>query len=248
MMYLDLAELPRLFQRRWCWSVERWNLATFRRRDHVGDPATSLESTIRDLVQSEIGSRPTGPIRLLTHLSYFGYCFNPLSIYFCFDPSGDQLHSVVAEVTNTPWAERHCYVLNARPETAEPQPSHHGFHFAKAFHVSPFMDMDIEYHWKMINPGETYTLHTENIRNGDSFFDATLVLKRREITTLNLVWALFRFPLITGQVMANIYWQALRLWLKKIPYVPHPKTCRNNHSLKNTVVLPHDIDHPETNL
>ncbi len=246
LMYLDLNELSTVFKGRWFWSVERSNVATFRRRDHVGHADSSLDETIRDLVESELGSRPAGSIRLLTHLSYFGYCFNPLSIFFCFDETDERLHSIVAEVSNTPWGERHCYVLNAiseplidaQTETSQSSTGKHQFSFEKSFHVSPFMEMDLDYRWNLSGPGPKIVLHTENLRGGDTFFDATLVLERREITTWSLAKVLARYPLMTVQVIANIHWQALRLWWKKVPYVPHPKTCQSLGPVKNSVTLP----------
>jgi len=236
LMYLDLDELPTVFQGRWFWSIERFNLATFRRRDHLGDPNESLEKSIRDLVEAETGVRPTGPIRLLTHLSYFGYCFNPLSIFFCFDEGGERLHSVVAEVTNTPWRERHCYVLSNANQTDSTSINEmkHDFRFSKAFHVSPFMTMDFEYRWALRGPGQNLILHAENWQQDRPCFDATLNLKRRDISTWTLASVLFRYPLMTVQVIANIHWQAFWLWWKRIPYVPHPKTCQSGSTVKNS--------------
>jgi DUF1365 family protein len=238
LMYLDLDELPTLFRGRWFWSVERRNIATFRRRDHTGDVNAPLGNTIRNLVESETGQRPDGPIRLLTHLSYFGYCFNPLSIFFCFDQDGRRLQSVVAEVTNTPWGERHCYVLSAPgqdPESTSPNAvsTRKVYTFAKAMHVSPFMPMDILYRWSLTGPGNQLVLHAENCQGDRSMFDATLTLHRREITTWSLARVLLRYPLMTLQVIVNIHWQALRLWWKKIPYVPHPETCQVAEDAKN---------------
>ena len=110
-MYLDLAELDSVFRGRWFWSACRRALARFRREDHVGPVDEPLDQTIRCLVKDETGAEPTGPIRLLTHLSYFGYCFNPVSFYYCYDSTGEEVETVVAEVSNTPWGERCCYVL-----------------------------------------------------------------------------------------------------------------------------------------
>ena len=242
MMYLDLNELPTLFRGRWFWSNERPNLATFRRRDHIGDASQPLDETIRNLVENQTGHRPQGPIRLLTHLSYFGYCFNPLSLFFCFDESGECIHSIVAEVTNTPWQERHCYVLpvvdeqRSDPPVSSIQTAKHQFRFAKSFHVSPFMEMNFEYRWNLVGPGDQLVLQAENWRGDNVYFDATLNLKRHELTTWSLASILFRYPLMTARVMANIYWQAWRLWWKRIPYVPHPKTCRIDKSDNNPVI------------
>ena len=118
MMYLDLGELPAVFQQRWLWSVDRPNVASFRRSDHVGDPGTPLEGSIRALVAERTGQTPDGPIRLLTHCRYFGYVFNPVSFFFCYDGSGEHVEAIVAEITNTPWGERHCYVLGERDNLA----------------------------------------------------------------------------------------------------------------------------------
>ncbi|MEZ5451088.1 MAG: DUF1365 family protein, partial [Thiolinea sp.] len=103
MLYLDLDELPTLFKPYWLWSVDRPNLARFRRRDHLGDPQQPLSEAVRERIEQETGRRPAGPIRLLTHFSYFGYRFNPVSFYYCFDAADQQLEYIVAEVNNTPW-------------------------------------------------------------------------------------------------------------------------------------------------
>ena len=137
MMYLDLAELPQLFRGRWLWSVRRTALARFRRSDHLGDPAVPLDEEVRQLVFRETGQRPSGPIRLLTHLSYFGYVFNPVSFYYCFNEADTMLETIVAEVNNTPWGERHCYVL---PQKLDQGVGSRKRYFPeKEMHVSPFM-------------------------------------------------------------------------------------------------------------
>ena len=112
MIYLDLGALDRGFRGRWLWSARRTALARFDRADRLGDPALPLERSVRDLVESRSGRRPAGPIRLLTHLRYFGYCFNPVSFYYCFDVAGERIEHMVAEVNNTPWGEQHWYVLS----------------------------------------------------------------------------------------------------------------------------------------
>jgi len=172
------------------------------------------------LVEKETGRRPRGPIRLLTHLRYFGYVFNPVSFYYCFDANDERLETIVAEVNNTPWKERHCYVLGNDRDIG--CGSVRRFKPAKEMHVSPFMPMDIDYDWRFRCPGNDLSVHMENYRENAKLFDATLVLKRQEITPKSLSRVLLAFPLMTLKVLTAIHWQALKLWLKGNPVHDHP--------------------------
>jgi hypothetical protein len=222
MMYLDLDELPELFRDRWLWSCDRPALARFWRRDHLGDPTRPLSEAVRDLVERTTGVRPTGPIRLLTHLRYFGYGFNPVSFYYCFDRDGQQVETIVAEVNNTPWGEQHPYVLGA--SLNEAGPGRKRYRFNKAFHVSPFMDMDVQYDWRFTDPGRHLTIHMDNWQRDSRFFDATMTMARTEITGGSLARVLAQYPMMTAKVIGAIYWNALRLWLKRVPVHAHPGT------------------------
>jgi hypothetical protein len=221
-MYLDLAELPTLFDKHPLWSFQRPNIAYFRRKDHFGDPRQPIDQAVRDLVAKETGSRPAGPIRLLTHLRYFGYCFNPASFYYCYDSTGSTLETIVVEIHNTPWAEVHCYVLN-REQNQHPVKYWRRHQLKKVFHVSPFIDMDIDYDWRFCEPGEFIRVHMIDFQKGQKLFDASLTLKRHEIDARALMHALIKYPLMTAKVTTLIYWQALRLLLKKTPLLVHPK-------------------------
>jgi uncharacterized protein len=221
MAYLDLGELAEVFRGRWLWGVERRTAASFRRADHLGDPALPLDEAVRRLVAEKTGLRPAGPIRLLTHLRYWGHCFNPVSFFYCFDRSGRRLETVVAEVSNTPWHEMHPYVLDE--SINEGGGARKRYKFKKAFHVSPFMDMDHDYDWRFTAPGRSLGVHMENFEKGRLLFDATMGLERREITGPALASALVRHPFMTAKVVAAIYAQAARLWLKKAPFYTHPK-------------------------
>jgi len=221
MLYLDLDELQTVFRGRWLWSARRPALAWFRRADHLGDPQQPLAESVRDLVQAHTGARPRGPIRLLTHLRYFGYGFNPVSFFYCFDAGGARVETIVAEVNNTPWGERHCYVLGA-DTGARTGAGTHRYRLAKRFHVSPFMPLSMNYDWRFATPGRHLAVHMINERDGQRVFDATLALRRRPVGAATLAGVLAAHPLMTVRVIVAIYWQALRLWIKRCPIYSHP--------------------------
>jgi DUF1365 family protein len=223
-LYLDLDEVEQALSRRWFWSSGRRNLAEFRRSDYLGPADVPLAEAVRQRVATAIGRRPEGPIRLLTHLRYFGLAFNPVSFYYCHRADGVELDCIVAEVTNTPWRERHAYALPA--ETAEFRGRSLHWSFAKAFHVSPFMAMDRDYDWRFTPPAEDLRVHMQVKKAGVTEFDANLALQRRELTGAALARVLCRYPLMTAQVVGAIHWQALRLWLRGNPIHDHPATVR----------------------
>ncbi len=232
-VYLDLDELHEAFGGRWLWSARRPALAWFRRADHLGPVDRPLKDAVADVVERHCGRRPRGPIRLLTQLRYFGYVFNPVSFYYCFDPTGARVETVVAEVTNTPWGERHLYVLRTNPDVGAAR--HARFQLRKEFHVSPFMPMDIDYDWILTSPEQRLSVHMKNYRAGHRLFDATLNLDKRPLTGANCARVLVRYPLMTAKIMATIYWQALKLWLKGAPVYDHPtKAEQPNGGEKNS--------------
>jgi DUF1365 family protein len=238
--YIDLEELPELLGGRLL--ARGPGLARFRRRDYLGDPAVPLADSVRDAVAEHAGMRPAGPIRLLANLSTFGHCFNPVSFYYCMDDPAEKLAAVVAEVTNTPWGERHAYVLVRDPAVSDAPlpgasrtpanapsatPAQGGVlagSFAKALHVSPYMGMDHRYEWRMTAPAQTLSVHIESNREGQLAFDATLSLRRRELTDASLARVSARYPVNTMRTLALIYAQAALLRLKGVPVHAHPRT------------------------
>jgi len=221
MVYLDLDELAQVFDGRWLWSARHPTLAWFRRRDYLGDPREPLADSVRSLVQAQTGVRPAGPVRMLSHLRYLGIFFSPLTLYYCYDAGGTVVEHVVAEVSNTPWGERHCYVLSADAANRASRVQRYRHH--KDFHVSPFLPMEAEYRWRIAQPGDRVSVNIDFLRDGKRRFAASLAMSRRELTTASMLRTLVTFPAVTLKVVAAIYWQALRLWLKGVQFIPHPK-------------------------
>jgi DUF1365 family protein len=215
LVYLDLEELDGLLAGRLI--AGRPGLVRFRRGDYLGDPHVGLGDAVRMLLERRTGSAPTGPIRLLTHLRTFGHCFNPVSFYYCFTPH-EQLDAVVAEVTSTPWGERHAYVLERSGEGPVLAAS-----FAKALHVSPFMGMEQRYTLRAAAPGATLAVHIESHELGELAFDATLALRRAPLSSRGLARLTARYPAATLRVLALIYGHALALRLKGVPLHAHPE-------------------------
>jgi DUF1365 family protein len=141
-----------------------------------------------------------------------------VSFFYCFDESENRLEHVLAEVTNTPWGERHAYVLSATDENDGPLTGSS----TKELHVSPFMGMDHTYSWRVLEPAERLEVHIESIRANEIAFDATLAMRRQELTRATLTRSAFRYPFATLRVLALIYGHALRLKLKGVPVHPHP--------------------------
>jgi DUF1365 family protein len=223
MMYLDPDELPTLFDRNTLWSNEGQALARFLRKDHLkhlAPPTQELGEAVRDAVAARTGSRP-GTIRLLTHLEYFRYRFNPVSLYYCYSEDHEHVETVITEINNTPWGEQHCYFFQESDNLGPTRKKK--FAFSKDFHVSPFMDMDVDYVWHFTEPSERLSVHMENHRGGVKQLDATMTLQRREISSATLNTMLLKYPFMTLKVIAAIHWQAFKLWLKRCPYYPHPK-------------------------
>jgi len=203
------------------WNVGKPALASFRRKDYHGDPSISLELAVRKTLQDKTGKAFKGPIRLLTHLRYFGYCFNPVSFYYCFNESDDKVEAIMAEVTNTPWQERHAYVIDKQSQSKNKL--NFSASLKKQLHVSPFWGMDHDYEMLFSLPEDSLNVHMKNYKNKEKVFDVTLSLKRRPFTNITLLKALLRFPLLTLMVVFRIHWQALRLYIRKAPFFAHPR-------------------------
>jgi DUF1365 family protein len=216
MPYLHLDEIDQVLGLSRLWSRHRLAPARFRREDFLGDPKLPLKDEVRRRILEETGETHAGPIYLLANMRYFGLQMNPLTCYYCFNEDETRLEYLVLEVTNTPWNERHSYVLRAGDERILRR------EFAKTFHVSPFNPMGMRYAWRSNLPGERLAIHLENHTDRGREFDATLALEAEAVSPGSLRAILWRFPLMTAKVAGGIYWEALKLFIKRIPLHPHP--------------------------
>lgn len=217
MAWLDLDELPTLFDGVPGFSARGAALARFRREDYLGPTDRPLATAVREELTRQLGSAPEGRICVLTQLRTLGAMFNPISMYYAYDREG-QLAAVLGEVTNMPWRERTCYACRVDSH----RHSHHAT-FDKAMHVSPFNPMDMTYRWRFNTPGDQLLLHMENWQAGQRHFDATLTLEAAPATAKVLLTTLARQPWISLKTITGIHFEALRLWLKRNPVYNHPK-------------------------
>jgi hypothetical protein len=220
----DLDELPEVLDPYPLWSARRPAPAWVRRADYLGATGTPLAEAARSLVSERTGRRPAGPVRLLAHPRYLGVGFNPVSFLFCYDGVG-RLDALIAEVTNTPWGERHAYVLDFA-RASEWSGGARGGTVGKRMHVSPFMGLDQRYQWWVAPPGDSVRLGMRNVEGDRVLFEATLSLERRELEPKLMRRLLATYPPLTLATLARIYSQALRLRLKGAPWFGHPRAAR----------------------
>jgi DUF1365 family protein len=219
MPFIDLDELDTVFRKSFFWSVSKKNLASLQRRDFFGDTKLSIKDSIIQLVHRQAGILPIHRVCLLANLRYFGHAFNPISTYYCYDRD-EKLLCIVAEVTNTPWKEKHCYVI----ANHSPDKKQLSARFNKDFHVSPFLPMDMSYRWQSNTPGDDLYIHMQNYGSDhQKIFDATLILKAQQVTPQQLDLMILKYPFMTLQVVFGIYWQALKLFMKGMHVYSHPE-------------------------
>ncbi len=222
LFYLDLNELPAVQALSPTFRRGRWGFLAFNEADYLAEVNHShagaeadLATKAKALVQQKLGWVPDGPIRILTQPRYCGFVFNPVSFLYCFD-THENLQAVIAEITNTPWRQRHTYVIDCRTQKSQ--------RVAKTFHVSPFQPMQQEYDWRFADPGHHLDVHMHNHAQQKIAFTANMRLCRRPLTAHSLAGVVVRRPMQTAQVMVRIYCEAARLWWKGAPFHPHPDT------------------------
>jgi DUF1365 family protein len=229
LFYLDLSEITQIFKWPFLFSARGLKLMGFDRQDYLKGSA-NLTQAVQNLIFKETSKTHRGPIRLLTQIRYFGFCFNPVSFYYCFNESDTELEFIVAEITNTPWNERQAYVLDCQGGGEWNQ-----FEFRKNFHVSPFLPMDLWYVWRFARPHPenkdsllTVRMEDWNLTKTLRIFDASLILQPKALTSASLVKTVLTYPLLTLKTGIAIYYQALCLKLKNIPFYSHPEPRRKS--------------------
>lgn len=220
MVYLDMSELAEIQRKCSLISNRQFAPFSFLRTDHLGEPKIPLDRWVRERVHAETGLKLAGPIRLLTQLRQWGQYFSPLNLYYCWDRPAGEIAAVLAEVTNIPWGEKHVYCLweGNRQSALE----HLRFEHDKAFHVSPFMDMQQSYAWHLSEPGKLLRVAIESQEAGEPLFRAELEMKQKDLSSKALAWQMVRQPVPAVQIITAIHYQALKLWWKKCPVYPHP--------------------------
>ncbi len=235
MLALDLREWHSVTRISPLLSLEAFNWLSLRRRDYFQPDKDDLLQAVTDQVEQATGWRPDGPVELITHPRYFGYVFNPVSFYFCYNAgerpdSGAVPRVILAQITNTPWKDRHVYCL----ESTGAEPTSAGwrterFGFGKRFHVSPFNPMDQRYQWTFSFRGPEVRIHMNVFQDDRKHFDATLVVRRTPLDRKELHRSLRRFPVEALKVVGGIYWHALKLKLKGAPFFTHPDKLPGNN-------------------
>lgn len=233
MLALDLREWHSITAISPLFSRERFNWLSLRREDYLEPDEGNLLNAVSDRVEKATGWRPDGAVQLITHPRYFGYVFNPVSFYFCYDKGdlpadGAVPRVILAQITNTPWKERHSYCLETQrkqPTTSATSASEwhsERFEFSKRFHVSPFNPMNQHYRWTFSFRGPELRIHMNVLQDNEKQFDATLVVRRAPLDRKTLHRSLRQFPLEAFKVTGGIYWQALKLKLKGAKFFTHP--------------------------
>lgn len=229
MIALDVDEWSTVTSTSPFFSLERFNWMSLYRKDYLDPEVPSLRQAVYNRVKSATGWAPDGPIELITHPRYLGYVFNPVSFYLCYEQgdsprNGDIPRAILAQITNTPWKQRHVYCLESiQPGHANSADWHtERFAFSKRFHVSPFNGMDQHYDWLFSFRGPQLRIHMNVTEDEKKHFDSTLVVQRRSFDRKTLHESLTRFPLETIKGTAGIYWNALKLKLKGAPFYTNP--------------------------
>ncbi len=193
-----------------------FNVYGFKDSDYVSNDKQSIQSKITEFLKQQSGEEFNGTILLMSHPRYLNIGFNSVNFYFCYRQQ--QLNYIVSEINNTPWGEKQLYFHDCRQQ--HNTDNHYDFSFDKCFHISPFVSMDIHYQWRFVVNASGVDVHMKLFKN-----DATLMYVGMKTTWLSADSGItVTRPAQAWKMWLNIYYQAARLWLKKVPFHNHPNT------------------------
>jgi uncharacterized protein len=231
-MLFDIDEIDRIAQAHRLFSRNRFNVFSFFDGDHgnkseAGNGALQLRAYVENHLRSAGMTPDGGAIRLMSMPRIFGYVFNPLSVYFCYDRAGD-LTALIYEVDNT-FGQRHSYVFPLEGTRNGSGPLHQ--RCVKEFYVSPFMEMGLRYDFTITLPDEVALL-VVNGSDAEGLIIATVFGgTRREFSDQQLLRLALAYPLLTLKVIAGIHWEALWIWLKGVALKPRPQTPQQTRTI-----------------
>lgn len=215
MWYLDLEELTAIPSMRPWFSTTRWAFSRYHRPDYYGDSSRPLQDCIKEKMAELTGVSVTGRVSALLNLRTMGLYFSPVNFYYGFDDSGEFSH-FMAEVSNIPWNERYQYCHYVAGKELRPQ-------HKKAFHVSPFNHLDQHYSWHIEPPEDRLKVELQVDDHRGRIFEARLELDRVALQKSQIRNLIIKKPVMTGSVVAGIYWQAFKLYIKGVPYLGYAR-------------------------
>jgi DUF1365 family protein len=211
LFWLKLDEIEKLNKEVSFFSSNKPAWVRFKQTDYLDNDSTPLESQVRNKMSTLSGMTLKGDVYMLGQLRTLGMYFSPVNFYFLRHKEQTEFSHMLAEVSNTPWGEKHCYLVDMAAQEDN----------KKVFHVSPFNPIDMQYRWNVNQPNERFAMRLSCIR-GEKHFEAGLSLSRQPLTSQTLRKALLKVPSFTLMSLIGIYWQALKLFIKGAPIYDHP--------------------------